>query len=40
MLFDAEGNEVGAADAGPVRWASMDGEDSGLDEKGQEKIGE
>jgi hypothetical protein len=40
MRFDAQGQEIAGADAGPVRWASMDGEESGLDPKGQEKIGD
>jgi hypothetical protein len=40
MRFDAEGQEIASDDAGPVRWASMDGEQTGLDPKGQEKIGD
>jgi hypothetical protein len=40
MLFDANGNELNADDAGPVRWASMDGTDEGLDPKGQEQVGD
>jgi hypothetical protein len=42
MLFDADGNELAAADvdADPVRWASMDGTDEGVDPKGQEQVGE
>ena len=40
MHFDAQGNELDDDKSGPVRWASMDGEDSGVDPKGQEKIGD
>ena len=40
IQFDVDGQELGTADSGPVRWASMDGEDAGVDPKGQEKIGE
>jgi hypothetical protein len=40
MFFDAAGNEINAGDAGPVRWASMDGADEGLDPKGQEQVGD
>jgi len=40
LRFDAEGNERDADESGPVRWASMDGEDAGVDIKGQEKIGD
>ena len=39
LLFDTDGNELNAEDAGPVRWASMDGADAGLDPKGQEQVG-
>jgi hypothetical protein len=40
LLFDADGNELNAEDAGPVRWAAMDGSDEGLDPKGQEQVGD
>ncbi len=40
MQFDAQGNELDTQTSGPVRWASMDGEDSGVDPKGREKIGD
>ena len=40
LRFDAEGNEIAAPEAGPVRWAAMDGSDSGLDPKGAEQVGD
>ena len=40
IFFDAEGMEINADAAGPVRWASMDGADDGFDPKGQEQVGE
>jgi hypothetical protein len=40
IFFDTEGKELNADAAGPVRWASMDGADDGLDPKGKEKINE
>jgi len=38
MLFDAQGNELNPDDPATVRWASMDGSDSGEDPRGQEKL--
>jgi hypothetical protein len=38
--LDVAGQELGADSAGPVRWASMDGSEEGLAEKGQEKLGD
>lgn len=38
IVLDECGEEVGAADAGPVRWKLMDGTDEGTDLKGQEDI--
>jgi hypothetical protein len=38
MHFDADGNEIPDPDAGPVRWAAMDGSDEGLDPKGEERL--
>jgi hypothetical protein len=40
IFFDTEGKELNADAAGPVRWASMDGADDGLDPKGKERINE
>jgi hypothetical protein len=38
--LDAAGQELGKGSVGPVRWASMDGTEEGLAEKGQEKLGD
>ncbi len=38
MQFNADGSEIADPDAGPVRWASMDGSDEGLDPKGEEQL--
>jgi hypothetical protein len=38
--LDVAGQELGTDSAGPVRWASMDGSEEGLAEKGQEKLGD
>ena len=40
LYFDAEGNELNAAEQKSVRWASMDGAESGVDPKGKEKLGD
>ena len=40
LYFDAAGNEINAGEQGTVRWASMDGSESGVDPKGQEKLGD
>ena len=38
MHFDADGNEIADHDAGPVRWAAMDGSDEGIALKGEEQL--
>jgi hypothetical protein len=38
IALDADGNELNPDDDGAVRWASMDGTDSGEDAKGQETL--
>ncbi|MGI9308402.1 MAG: hypothetical protein ACR2P6_04000 [Gammaproteobacteria bacterium] len=38
IQLDDEGKELNADDAGPVRWASLDGTDDGVDPKGQEQL--
>jgi hypothetical protein len=38
MHFDTDGNEIADPDAGPVRWAAMDGSDEGVALKGQEQL--
>jgi|GEM_PF-2103272 len=38
MHFDSEGNEIPDPDAGPVRWAAMDGSDEGVDPRGEERL--
>jgi hypothetical protein len=40
IRLDKEGNELDTGDAGPVRWASMDGAEAGLDPKGKEQLGD
>ena len=40
MHFDAQGQEIEHDASDPVRWASLDGEQTGLDPKGREKIDE
>ena len=39
IALDAQGEEIAAADGGPVRWKLMDGSDEGLDPRGQEDLG-
>jgi hypothetical protein len=39
IILDETGQEVGAAESGPVRWKLMDGTDEGVAVKGQEEIG-
>ena len=38
IRLDEHGNELEADVTGPVRWASMDGSETGTAEKGQEII--
>jgi hypothetical protein len=38
ILFDADGQEIRADSVDPVRWASMDGSEQGVDPKGKEKL--
>jgi len=40
LSFDSAGEEIPDPEAGPVRWKLMDGADEGLDEKGEEQVGE
>ncbi|TDJ45459.1 MAG: hypothetical protein E2O50_01435 [Gammaproteobacteria bacterium] len=39
IRFDANGQELDTDAAAPVRWASMDGSEEGVDPKGKEKLG-
>ena len=38
LSADADGNEIADPDAGPVRWAAMDGSDEGIALKGEEQL--
>jgi hypothetical protein len=40
IRLDADGQEIDADRAGPVRWAAMDGSEEGVADKGQEKLGD
>ena len=40
IRFDASGRELEVDHDDPVRWASMDGTQGGVDPKGQEKLGD
>ena len=40
LYFDADGNELNADSNADVRWASMDGTESGVAPKGKEQLGD
>ena len=40
LYLDADGNELNPDESTTVRWASMDGTESGVDPKGKEQMGD